>query len=465
MVSTEVQELVSAGRFTGCGQELLQHGEAEVPKPVLQTIRFLSERKVWFQLSRNHPAFSCRDAANKRRRLGHEGIGLWDELKSFLGRFERGGQTRYVIAHCRGDRQLDFALLRHAVQADTLPERLREDELAQLGLEYGLVNPFETWGRFVIDGPLLTCPILQVFDRELLTPMGFPGTMMTNAGDFTWAVEFDAKALFARLDLAEVADISVPDPEADPRPPYLLKRGPIGILTGNAPESGMALWQNVNDQTRSLLGERCLGDISMPEVIVHSLPALGLTMELDSRHERVWAELCWAAKGLLDRGVGSLAVACNTTHYFTQRLRSLCHEFGAELMSMPESLALWLRAHQIERVSLVGIRLVADLGPWSAYRDALVGFEVERLSGRALQQLQEVAYQVKAEGTSEAALNRMRDILSKEVSADCVILALTELSMLLARQRKKGKSGKLLVDPLAVYGEALAKRYLGLPFP
>jgi aspartate/glutamate racemase len=108
---------------------------------------------------------------------------------------------------------------------------------------------------------------------------------------------------------------------------------------------------------------------------------------------------------------------------------------------------------------------VADLGPWSAYRDPLAGFEVEALSGRANERLEALAYQVKSEGVSEAGLSRLRDILREEVQSDCVVLALTELSLLLARQRKKGRSGKVLIDPLALYGEALACRFLGLPFP
>ncbi len=72
---------------------------------------------------------------------------------------------------------------------------------------------------------------------------------------------------------------------------------------------------------------------------------------------------------------------------------------------------------------------------------------------------------VKKEGATEAGLNRLRDILSTEVDSTYVVLALTELSLLLAHQRRKSRSGKVLVDPLELYAEALACRFLSLPFP
>ncbi len=446
--------------------QLLGPNEPCVPSAVLHTSRFLTERGVWFQLARNHAAYSCRDAVHKRWRLGYQGIDLWDELKSFLGRFvNAAGREQYVVAHCRADRRLDFSRLQEAVHSRMLPERLGEEELERIGLAYGLINPFDTWRAFTIDGPLFTTPILHIFDRELLQPVGLPGTMMTNAGDLTWAVEFDVHALIRNLDHGLVADIAEPDPEQPGRPQYVEEAGPIGILTGNAPESGMALWQRINNHTRSLLGTRCLGDVSMPPVLVNSLPALGLTMELEQRHEAVWRHLRIAVTDLCRQGIRFLAIACHTTHYFSPKIREICQEYGVEFVSIAEVLAAWLRATGVKRVALVGIGFVADLGPWSAYREVLADFETEELSARAKQRLHELAYQVKQEGVSEAGLNHLRDVLRQEVMSGYVVLALTELSLLLAKQRRKSRSGKVLIDPLDVYGEALARHYLGLPIP
>lgn len=443
--------------------DLLEQAEAEVPLAVRRVSAFLDKRGVWYKLSRNHPARSCRDAAHKRWRIGHEGIPLHDELKSYFGRMTNGDGTRqYVVAHCRADRLLDLDRLAKALDVVEAPVRLEPEELEGLGLAYGLVNPFSPWS---LDGQLLTSALLQVFDDDLLMPVGIPGTVMTNAGDLTWAVELHASALVNSLSLAGtiVADIATHDPDAPDRPPR--RRPVIGIVTGNAPESGIALWNRVNNRVREMLGPDNHGDVSMPRVLVQSLPEMGLSMELADRFDPVWAALGPAVHRLCQDGADLIAVACNTTQFFTPAIRDICTAQGAEMVSMPEKVAEWLTARNVSRVGLIGVRWVSDLGPWSAYREPFSRFEVERPNARAMARLDELAYQVKLEGANEAGLTRLRDILRQEIEADHVVLALTELSLLLDRQRKAGRSGKTLIDPLTVYADALAAKFLGLPFP
>jgi aspartate/glutamate racemase len=203
----------------------------------------------------------------------------------------------------------------------------------------------------------------------------------------------------------------------------------------------------------------------MPRVIIHSLPEMGLSMELSEREQPVWNALKEVVSDVTERGARLVAIADNTTQYFTPEIRRICEGSGAEFISIAETTAEWLRARNVRRVALVGIRSVADLGRWSAYREPLAGMEVETPGPRAMEMLQDLAYQVKMEGASEVGLNRLRDILRQEVTANYVVLALTELSLLIDRQGKKWRSGKVLIDPLAIYGDAIARKYLGLPFP
>jgi hypothetical protein len=71
-------------------------------------------------------------------------------------------------------------------------------------------------------------------------------------------------------------------------------------------------------------------------------------------------------------------------------------------------------------------------------REPFQGIEIERPRERGL--LRDLAYLVKQEGVSESGLTKLRDILRQEISSDHVVLALTELSLLLQRQKKKGRS-------------------------
>ncbi|NNJ84726.1 MAG: hypothetical protein HKP13_07325 [Gammaproteobacteria bacterium] len=69
---------------------------------------------------------------------------------------------------------------------------------------------------------------------------------------------------------------------------------------------------------------------------------------------------------------------------------------------------------------------------------------------------------MQAGGTDNRALNKLRHVLRAGVQTDHVLIALTEISVLLERYPKiHNKIGeKTIIDALRLYGEALADRYL-----
>jgi aspartate racemase len=436
-----------------------------LPPAVARVAAFLGERDVWYQLGRNPEVRSCRDAAHKRNRLGETGIPLWDELKSFFGVVRRAdGHLQHIVVHCRGDRLIDLDRVAEAVRSPARPERLDGDALKNLGMAYGLVNPFEPWS---FDGQLLAAGVLQVFDKDLVEPIGIPGTVMTNAGSLTWSVELHANELVKVLDHVVIADVSYEDPEETKRPAWTTTPTTFGLITGNGPDSGMLLWRTINRVVRAELDgdtRRDLsGDFAMPRVLVQSLPELGLTMELDRRHEAVWPALKAATAELCLDGATVVAVACNTTPYFAPELQRICDEYGARFVSMPEVAGDWLRRQGIDEIALLGVQTVADLGPWSPYREPLSGVRVEIPGKETMQRIHELAYRVKSEGPSHRSLTRLRQLLASEVRTETVLLALTELSLLMEIQKRPSKSGRLIVDTIQLYAEALAHNYLGRP--
>jgi len=303
--------------------------------------------------------------------------------------------------------------------------------------------------------------VLQVFDRDLLSPIGVPGTVMTNAGDLTWSVEMHAAELESALDHTLIADVSRPDPREASRPKWAAAPSTFGIVTGNGPESGMLLWRAINRLVREALGTASRGDFAMPRVIVQSLPELGLTMELDRRHEAVWPTLRQTTAELCRDGANVIAIACNTTPHFGAELQGICAEYGARFVSMPEVVGSWLHRHGVDQIALLGVKTVAELGPWSPYREPLAGIEVEIPDDRTMERLHGLAYEVKAVGPSHAGLDRLRRILKNQISADVVVLALTELSLLLEIQKSPQRSDRLMVDAIELYAAALAAEHLG----
>ncbi|GAB6042524.1 YbaK/EbsC family protein [Endothiovibrio diazotrophicus] len=430
-----------------------REGEA-MPSRVEATLAFFRESGLWHVLSRNSPATSCRDAAARRRRLGSEGIPLHDELKSLcVVCYGPSGERSYAMIHSRANARIDLeAAGRHLGTTRPLA-RLSAEELASaFGAQYGTVNPFSEPERFT-----------HLFDQSLLTVYTAPHTMMTNAGDLTWAVEFEPEAVIDALQKTaprvEVARIAIHHEDDHHLPVF-------GIITGNGPESGMTLWRHLNERIYAGLEEsvHLNGDLSYPKVMIHSLPEMGLSMELAEREEPVWAVIKQAVEQLLGAGATHLALACNTTPYFAARIRALCTPRGARFISIAEVAEEKIRREKIEDVTLIGIPVVAEMGRYSAYRN-LADLNIRQADPRVLQDLQELGYMVKrmnVTGQDNKALNKLQHILRAGVETKRVLIALTEISVLLERfPRLKGKVGdKEVIDPLRLYGEALAKIYL-----
>ena len=437
----------------------LAEGEI-VPEAVRHCAERLANYGVWHQFTRNEPATSCQDAARKRNRLGHKGVPLWDELKSFLGEYHDGsGERKVFLAHCRGDRKLDLEKLRHGLESIGEIRRVSLKTEERLWTDhrvgYGTVNPLTD-----IAG------VLQIFDEELRHPVGVPGTVMTNAGDFTWAVEFNPAELVSQLPDSRWADIIQAEMEAeDPIRWGVREPETIGILTGNPSDSGLDLCASVNAHVRRLLKTNSLGDVSMPKIMILSTPQIGISMEMDKREAPLRQALIYAVDELCATGVKILAHPAHTTHYFTLEIAKRAADKGARFLSMAELTAEKLRLSGIREIALLGTKYVTDLSqPWSIYKNAFDGLKVHTPSPNGWKKIHELGYEVQQKGPTPLCFNWMRDLLREEVPLSCkhVVLAMTEFTPIVRRLKARGLQGKILIDPIDIYGEAVAHQFLGL---
>lgn len=413
--------------------------ETTVPPQTIQAATLLEKAGMWHQFGRNSPAASCRDGAQRRTRLGSLGIPLWDEVKSLA---LTDGKT-LALAHCRADQRIDLRAVSVALGLQEL-HMAPAEMLGAVGVGYGLVNPFAD----------LTSALPQVFDTGLMTRLGTPGTVMTNSGDLTWCVEFFADELVDALPNAIIGEVTT-GPIARPR--GLIENRPIAIITGNGPESGMWLWQQVLDAVRAKLGRLNAGDVVLPEFRVVSIPQLGLSMELASRAPTVREALVAAVQECCEAGAVDIALACNTTQIFSDELEAICIEHGAAFLSAPRVVRRWIEQKGLTRVGLIGIRAVVEDSEWSAYRSTLG--EVAELvvpSDQALQKIEELAYRVKETGPTERAYSRLQNLIRDELDVETTIVALSELSVLL---KFGGRGVRRLVDAMEIYADALADRY------
>jgi aspartate/glutamate racemase/prolyl-tRNA editing enzyme YbaK/EbsC (Cys-tRNA(Pro) deacylase) len=426
--------------------------QSSVPAGVQKSLDFFQRQEVWRIVSRNSPATSCRDASARRNRLGSQGIPLHDELKSLCVVKYRDGNRSFALLHCRAHRRFDLERAAKVLQSDRPLVRLSTTEmLAHFGMDYGTVNPFVAPSEFE-----------QVFDEDVLGIYPLPGTMMTNLGHHEWAVEFEPQETVEHLGHEWpiiVARITGSELRQTQLPSY-------GIITGNGPESGMALWRTLNHAVREGVADnqRIHGDFLFPRVITLSLPEMGLSMELRNRYEQVRRVVDDAANQLCSAGIGTVSLACNTTQHFCSEIRRVVEPKGVEFLSMAESVLEYIRQHQIDDVTIIGIPVVADLGELSAYKP-LRSLNVRPVHPRAEEHLQELGYLVKKLGHREqdsAAMNKLQHIIKSGVETEHVLIALTEISVLLQGFPKHQKQigGKSIIDPLRLHGESMARKYL-----
>ena len=402
-------------------EALVPHGEP-IPEAVLHTKRFLDGLGVVARFSRNAEALSCRDAARKRHRLGAVGIPLHDELKSWFGRYvDAEGRCRRVMVHCRGDEELDLAAVTALLRAREL-ERLDADALADLGARYGTVNPFRA------------DPIVHVFDRGLCERRGVPGTVMTNAGELTWAVELYADELVHAMGDALVAPVVTGGtPTA----------GPIAILAAGG-AAGRAVWAHAEDGVRERLGADWQGDVSLPDMAVRAVPSLAVAADPQYR-AAAWEGLHAAVGALGAAGFGTLALASPAAHALLPELRALCQGRGLRLLTLHDVGDAFMDEEGVAEADVLGLD-----GTWTSGRRHGPSARTEEL-------LRALVARVQREGPSEAARQQLRDVLGRTSRAH-VVLGEPELALLVQTQRRPGRSGRVLVDPFALLGRALAFR-------
>ncbi len=478
----------------------------------------LNDAGVWWVAHPNkslNKAKGCIQAIRYRNRLGssnHGGVPLWSELRSQIGYVLQGGEKTYFAVHTRANLKFsetklsqyfgvkpEQVILTQALAGLIRPEIKKESVLAidhdkpENSPIFGLVNPFNIDAIFDLcnlDNNINN--ILQIFDETILLPGGYPDTVTTNIGDRRYAFEIRPNDLIESTRLyfprTEVLNISTKNTKwcgtgknkykKEPEwynfpPPY----GPkIGILTGNSPESGLALWGDILDSFRQSFrktseSDSKTPDVFMPEFMITSLPQMGLSMELVDREDAVWLHMEKAIKDMLKSGCKIITIACNTTIYFEPKIVEMCQPFNAKFISIAEACMDQINEQLVVTnsekigVALIGIGPVIDvLGEFSGYKHHFDAHEipVTPVNGKDL------AYDVKIIGDDpdkiKLLISNFFNTINKAVKNEVVVvLALTEVSMVyrehIERTQKSG-SKYVFIDPLHELAKHIVLSYI-----
>lgn len=431
---------------------LLANGETAVPDSVIETVAFFKRYGLWYILGRNPQVRSCREAAAMRFRLGKRGIPLRDELRSYLAQgVDQAGRNVTVLFHCRGSQSLSFEKVERLGLGITGFSRAAVADLGDDDLGYGLINPFISEARERTIGL-----VRQVFDSALLDGLGQTATMMTNAGHLTWSVEFNPQALVDILGgkNALVASIATEEQSVG----LSAKQGTIGIITGNGPESGALLWNKINNAVRRKLGNEFAGDISYPRVLIHSLPAMGWSMELDNRSELLWSQLERELSLLVESGATTVALACNTTQYFSTRIHRLFDDTGAKFVQLSDAVRSHVEASRDNAIYAIGIGHVVDGSNWSDFAFLNRSKNIRVPDRLETEKIEALAYEIKRHGPNARSFQKLRAIV-RRAPADHILLLLTELSLLFDVYPHKISRTKKVHDGLDIYADQIVQEY------
>lgn len=229
-------------------------------------------------------------------------------------------------------------------------------------------------------------------------------------------------------------------------------RRSIGILSGSGPEAGVDLWGKILAANRALLGSAYRGDIDAPRVSIESVPRLSLSMDLAQRGEEVWSVLEREALALAER-IDVLCIACNTLHYYQDRLRKrIGHD---RLLSYVDVAMEQVLACDEPQVGLLAAGPVLDLHGSSAYGHHPQSHRLELPDDLAA--AHRLIEAIKLRGAENEQVRGDMATLCAGYRSSTVLLACTELSLV-----ELSLPGKRLVDVTREVAWRAAKLSLGL---
>jgi aspartate/glutamate racemase len=188
---------------------------------------------------------------------------------------------------------------------------------------------------------------------------------------------------------------------------------------------------------------------------------MGLSMELEERESFVRQVVIEGMTRLCDAGATAVAIACNTTQYFSNELRARCHARGVEFVSLVDAVGDELERRGAERCDLLAVGPASDLKKFSDFRRLAHRIKLTVADERGTERIEELAFDIKSLGATPQTLQRFQSLVGSLAKNDVAVIALTELSLVAGMQKPgANRSGRAYVDTVSVLARALAERYL-----
>lgn len=464
---------------------LIMKLEGRLHDETLETVARLRSTGVKIIVSENRPSTAaanetigtCREIAPRRtpalKTSSERGIPVYRELKTQLFAVdEPDAPRRFVMAHCRGNEVIDEEKTARALDKNVTLKRVDAEELAELGLGFGLINPLTR-----VNG---TVP-QHVVDPDLLKKYSHHDTVMTNAGHAELSLEFAMGELINALQKSG-AQMTVMNVTRQ-GPSHTLScidhalKQKVGVITGNSFSTGQLFTRVVRDAfVQRMRGMRVdidstnaekkeqarvlsQGDLTDPSFVVFSSGRTGISMNMEHfGYESVQDDL--ELLPLLEAAHTTiLTVPCHTKGPLARsRYAGSAQTHGMKYISIDDSTInaiVSLPPVERERILLLGGRSALD--PTGVYicrlRQCLPTAEI--VVPENPRDIAELMFEIK-DGNRDRGLQQVyKQIQANKVRT--VVLAATEFSELDLEKNKGLKQQNVtIVDGLRAYARDVA---------
>lgn len=226
----------------------------------------------------------------------------------------------------------------------------------------------------------------------------------------------------------------------------------IGIITGSGPEAGIHLWKIILDSVRRDLGELYFGDLQAPEFIIHSIPKLGLSMDLEKNESELWEALKESME-LMNGKIDILCISCNILHFFQNRIEA--SSFNFQFVSLIDTTIDYLNNNNIKEVGFISIPQVMDFSGISPYHKLTSICEVKLPDD--FDKVVEIVEIIKKDGfANKDTISKFIDVVN-QLKVDNVVIACTELSLILTTQI----SSSNYIDPMNLLAQKISCLSIG----
>lgn len=203
------------------------------------------------------------------------------------------------------------------------------------------------------------------------------------------------------------------------------KKNKLGLITGSGPEAGIDLWKKILEANKEFIGNEFRGDIDAPHVVIHSVPELGLSMDIH-RHKKQVRESLLETVEKISKDVDFFAIACNTLHYFSKDIRQL--NPPAEFVSIVDAVTDYIKKENIKRVALLGSKYGMDIKEDGIYLPLLDFSEI--MLPKDLNEVHQLVYDIKRLGPDDDSVKFKFLSIINQFDVEDVLLACTELPLI-----------------------------------